>query len=156
MVANKLPIHLSVIRDNRTSDKALRFSNLYSRVLSLGILKRPAGILYLLHELADSASDDEASQGVSSGVRSTPRDSRAPSRADAAGEAARPVQQPEPQYDEFNAGEPPKPFLAPERTDAKISGPTKAALLASANPVLGMKMMAVSSMWMELTHSIIS
>ncbi|KAK5019153.1 Microtubule-nucleating Tub4p (gamma-tubulin) complex component [Cryomyces antarcticus] len=47
-------IKKKLIRENSTPDKALRFSNLYSRLLSQPILSKKWAILYLFYQLADS------------------------------------------------------------------------------------------------------
>ncbi|KAI9684450.1 MAG: Microtubule-nucleating Tub4p (gamma-tubulin) complex component [Trizodia sp. TS-e1964] len=47
-------IKRKLIRENSSPDKALRFSNLYSRLLVQPLLSQKWAILYLLHQLADS------------------------------------------------------------------------------------------------------
>lgn len=42
-----------MIRDSSSPDRALRFSNLYSRLLTQPVLSQKWAILYLLHQLAD-------------------------------------------------------------------------------------------------------
>ncbi|KAF3940353.1 hypothetical protein ABW19_dt0202076 [Dactylella cylindrospora] len=126
-------IRNKLIRDNRTSDKALRFSNLYSRLLTLPLIKQKGSILQLLHELSDSTEPDgESVRSVANGARSTPLDSRAPSRADLSNDAGKLRKGSTDDADGVYVGAPPKPFLAPERGDGKNTGPTKASLLAGA------------------------
>ncbi|KAF3929423.1 hypothetical protein AA313_de0201008 [Arthrobotrys entomopaga] len=125
-----------VIRENRTSDKALRFANLYSRLLALPIIKRKGSILHLLHELSElSDPERESISRASNGVQSTATTSRAPSRAGPSTDSRRPSKTAtEDIEEEFDATAPPKPFLAPDRTNGKGNEPTKAALLANAYP----------------------
>ena len=47
-----------MLRDNTSPDKAVRFSNLYSRLLSQPVLSQKWAILYLLHRLAEPNADD--------------------------------------------------------------------------------------------------
>ncbi|MCJ1475114.1 Microtubule-nucleating Tub4p (gamma-tubulin) complex component [Lambiella insularis] len=44
-------------RENDAPDKAIQYSNLYSRLLTLPILTQKWGILYLLHQLAEPGSE---------------------------------------------------------------------------------------------------
>ncbi|MCJ1382754.1 Microtubule-nucleating Tub4p (gamma-tubulin) complex component [Xylographa soralifera] len=46
-------------RENDAPDKAIQYSNLYSRLLTLPILTQKWAILYLLHQLGDPASENE-------------------------------------------------------------------------------------------------
>ncbi|KAK6332602.1 Microtubule-nucleating Tub4p (gamma-tubulin) complex component [Orbilia blumenaviensis] len=138
IIKNKL------IRDNRTSDKALRFHNLYSRLLTLPLIKQKGAILHLLHELSEEsernissrASERNTISRASGRQSTTAADSRAPSRAGTES-TRRPSKTTTVQdEDEFDASVPPKPFLAPERGGGKTGEPTKAALLAGVNPPL--------------------
>ncbi|MCJ1388935.1 Microtubule-nucleating Tub4p (gamma-tubulin) complex component [Xylographa bjoerkii] len=45
-------------RENDAPDKAIQYSNLYSRLLTLPILTQKWAILYLLHQLADASSEN--------------------------------------------------------------------------------------------------
>ena len=47
-----------VRRDHSTPDKAVRFSNLYARLLTQPVLSQKWGILYLLHQLAESGIEN--------------------------------------------------------------------------------------------------
>ncbi|KAK6336548.1 Microtubule-nucleating Tub4p (gamma-tubulin) complex component [Orbilia brochopaga] len=126
-------IRNKLIRDNRTSDRALRFANLYSRLLTLPLIKQKGAILHLLHELSDSDAERETISRASNGVQSTAIDSRAPSRADINPDTSRrPSKVTVESNDEFDAVAPPKPFLAADRGDGK-NEMTKAALLANIN-----------------------
>ncbi|KAK6339226.1 Microtubule-nucleating Tub4p (gamma-tubulin) complex component [Orbilia javanica] len=129
IIKNKL------IRDNRTSDKALRFHNLYSRLLTLPLIKKKGAILHLLHELSEDSERNTISRA--SERPSVPAvDSRAPSRAETESTRRPSKSTTVRDDDEFDASVPPKPFLAPERGDGKTGEPTKAALLASINQPL--------------------
>ena len=48
----------TVRRNGDSPDKAVRFSNLYARLLTQPVLSQKWGILYLLHQLADSTDDN--------------------------------------------------------------------------------------------------
>lgn len=58
-----------VLRENTSPDKAVRFSNLYSRLLSQPVLSQKWAILYLLHQLAEPDAEDE---GVPRNLMQTP------------------------------------------------------------------------------------
>lgn len=47
----------AVIRDHSSPDRALRFSNLYARLLTQPVLSQKWAILYLLHQLADDGPE---------------------------------------------------------------------------------------------------
>ncbi|KAL9072175.1 MAG: hypothetical protein Q9157_005205 [Trypethelium eluteriae] len=49
-------IKKKLIRENNSPDKALRFSNLYSRLLSQPVLSQKWAILYLLYQLSEGAT----------------------------------------------------------------------------------------------------
>ncbi|KAK6507183.1 Microtubule-nucleating Tub4p (gamma-tubulin) complex component [Arthrobotrys musiformis] len=135
IIKNKL------IRDNRTSDKALRFHNLYSRLLTLPLIKQKGAILHLLHELSEESERNTISRASERNTisraseRQSATDSRAPSRAGTES-TRRPSKATtvKDDDDEFDASVPPKPFLAPERGDVKNGEPTKAAILAGVKP----------------------
>ncbi|KAF3915066.1 hypothetical protein ABW21_db0205857 [Orbilia brochopaga] len=131
--SSQLPFELEVIRENRTSDKALRFSNLYSRFLTLPLIKQKGGILQLLHDISETNAERETISRASNGVQSTTVNSRAPSRADVnADTSRRPSKATVDSSEDFDATAPPKPFLAADRGDGK-NEITKAALLANIN-----------------------
>ncbi len=48
-----------MLRDNDSPDKAIQFSNLYTRLLTQPVLSQKWSILYLLHQLADSNADGD-------------------------------------------------------------------------------------------------
>lgn len=50
-----------MLRENDSPDKAVQFSNLYTRLLTQPVLSQKWAILYLLHQLADSSSEDGGS-----------------------------------------------------------------------------------------------
>ena len=50
-----------MLHDHDSPDKALRFSNLYSRLLLQPVVEQKWGILYLLYKIADSGAGDPAS-----------------------------------------------------------------------------------------------
>lgn len=53
-----------VVRDHKSPDPALRFSNLCTKLLNQRVLSQKWAILYLLHELADSPSSGGPSASV--------------------------------------------------------------------------------------------
>lgn len=59
-------IKRKLLRENPSPDKAVRFSNLYSRLLTQPVLSQKWAILYLLYKL----SDNEEDAGVEDGRRS--------------------------------------------------------------------------------------
>ncbi|EPS39763.1 hypothetical protein H072_6436 [Dactylellina haptotyla CBS 200.50] len=127
-------IRNKLIRENRTSDKALRFANLYSRFLAAPIVKKKAPLLHLLHKLSESTgSERESTSRASNGAQSSAATSRAQSRADFGTDTRRPSTSTPDIQDDFDPNAPPKPFLAPERGDGKTNEVTKAALLANLN-----------------------
>jgi len=70
-----------VLRNNDSPDKAVQFSNLYTRLLTQPVLSQKWSILYLLHQLADSKP--EGDDPVSDGIRRP--DSRSKGRGGQAG-----------------------------------------------------------------------
>lgn len=69
-----------MLRENTSPDKAVRFSNLYSRLLSQPVLSQKWAILYLLHQLAEPDAEDELPPNL---MQSTPTPSPArPREAD--------------------------------------------------------------------------
>ena len=56
-------------RDHSSPEKAVQFSNLYARLLGQPVLSQKWGILYLLHQLADSEAREEADEEAKSTVR---------------------------------------------------------------------------------------
>jgi gamma-tubulin complex component 3 len=61
----------TVIRENASPDKALRFSNLYSRLLTQPVLSQKWAILYLLHQISDydpSSRPDTSARPPQNGV----------------------------------------------------------------------------------------
>lgn len=67
-IRTKLSADLAeVLRENKSPDKAVQFSNLYARLLTQPVLSQKWAILYLLHQLADSDdSDDDSSRSENS------------------------------------------------------------------------------------------
>ncbi|KAI9881450.1 MAG: Microtubule-nucleating Tub4p (gamma-tubulin) complex component [Pleopsidium flavum] len=56
-------IKKKLLRENASPDKAVRFSNLYSRLLTQPVLSQKWAILYLLHQLSDSSLEPRPSDG---------------------------------------------------------------------------------------------
>lgn len=56
-------IKRKLLRENATPDKAARFSNLYSRLLTQPLLNQKWAILYLLYSLSDSDGDKRNDDG---------------------------------------------------------------------------------------------
>lgn len=61
-------IKRKLLRENASPDKAVRFSNLYSRLLTQPVLGQKWAILYLLYKLSDSGGED--GNGVDEAERS--------------------------------------------------------------------------------------
>ena len=73
MMNKTLKLIYSVIRESSSPENALRFSTLYSRLLTQNVLKRKWAMLYFLHQLSDS---DPA--GTSTARANSTRKSREP------------------------------------------------------------------------------
>ncbi|KAL2831079.1 Spc98 family-domain-containing protein [Aspergillus cavernicola] len=56
-------IKRKLLRENASPDKAVRFSNLYSRLLTQPVLSQKWGILYLLYRLSSTGDSDEIGDG---------------------------------------------------------------------------------------------
>lgn len=76
-------IKKKLIRNNPSPEKALRFSNLYSRLLTQPVLSQKWAILYLLYQLSDS--DDLSLPTTTSNARSTAKDTRDVRKPDGSG-----------------------------------------------------------------------
>ncbi len=63
-------------RDHSSPEKAVQFSNLYTRLLTQPVLSQKWGILYLLHQLADSEVEEEKNDTVRAGVDGRERGGR--------------------------------------------------------------------------------
>lgn len=78
-----------VVRDNKTPDAALRFSTLYTRLLSQRVLSQKWAILYLLHELSNSLSTGASSSATEIREAFAPDNTRSePGRVGGAGDNA--------------------------------------------------------------------
>lgn len=84
-VVNNAPdlIKRKLLRENATPDKAARFSNLYSRLLTQPVLSQKWAILYLLHRIGDN--DDDSELGEEAGAAADIRKTAMPGNADLPG-----------------------------------------------------------------------
>ncbi|KAJ5683725.1 uncharacterized protein N7477_000070 [Penicillium maclennaniae] len=82
-------------RENASPDKAVRFSNLYSRLLTQPVLSQKWGILYLLYKLSENDEQGEA-HDLRRGTNPRPVDSEdeGPAVSSSASQQARPQSRP--------------------------------------------------------------
>ncbi|KAI9849894.1 MAG: Microtubule-nucleating Tub4p (gamma-tubulin) complex component [Sclerophora amabilis] len=85
-----------LIHESATPDKALRFSNLYSRLLNQPVLSQKSGILHMLNQLADTEQrgGQFGSSPSPSGQARDPRDIRIPELGEGYGHATSPSKTP--------------------------------------------------------------